>query len=154
MTYLQSNPRSDRTSLAGRRFRPTGLAAVPALGLAFALAIAISACASPTTGTNAGSTTPTAGASATSAQQTASDGATSTPSSNTAKVSANTASTAELVSALEAADVTNADRWAREIMEYRPYDTTDPTLQHLQDELAKYNPDPATLTAILSVLTP
>ncbi len=39
-------------------------------------------------------------------------------------------------------------------MEYRPYDTSDPTLQHLQDELAKYNPDPATLAAILSVLTP
>ena len=156
MTYPLPTPRSDRASLAGRRLRPTGLAAAPTFALAFALAISISACASPTTGTDVNSTTPTtaATASATNAPATASDGATSTASSSAAKVSANTASTAELVAALEAADVANADRWAREIMEYRPYDSTDPTLQHLQDELAKYNPDPATLAAILRVLTP
>jgi hypothetical protein len=70
------------------------------------------------------------------------------------KVSANTATREELIAALEAAGVSRADRWAREIEEYRPYDTADPTLQHLQDELAKYNPDPATLAAILSVLEP
>ena len=69
-------------------------------------------------------------------------------------VSANTATREELIAALEAVGVSRADRWAREIEEYRPYDTADPTLQHLQDELAKYNPDPATLAAILSVLTP
>lgn len=70
------------------------------------------------------------------------------------KVSANTATREELIAALEAAGVARADRWAHEIEEYRPYDTADPTLQHLQDELAKYNPDPATLAAILSVLEP
>ena len=70
------------------------------------------------------------------------------------KVSANTATTDELIAALTAAGVARADRWAREIEEYRPYDTSDPTLQHLQDELAKYNPDPETLAGILSVLEP
>lgn len=70
------------------------------------------------------------------------------------KVSANAATHAELVTALTAAGVANADRWAGEIEEYRPYDTSDPTLAHLQSELAKYNPDPATLAAILGVLQP
>jgi ABC-type Fe3+-hydroxamate transport system substrate-binding protein len=156
MTYPLHTPRSDQASLAGRRLRPTGLAAAPTFGLTFALAIAISACASPTAGTDVNSTTPTAAAiaSASSNPATASDGATSTAPSSAAKVSANAASTAELVAALEAANVANADRWAREIMEYRPYDTNDATLQHLQEELAKYNPDPVTLAAILSVLTP
>ena len=70
------------------------------------------------------------------------------------KISANTATTDEIIAALTAAGVARADRWAREIEEYRPYDMGDPTLQHLQDELAKYNPDPETLAAILSVLQP
>jgi hypothetical protein len=58
------------------------------------------------------------------------------------------------VTALTAAGVANADRWAREVEEYRPYDAADPTLTHLQSELAKYDPDPATLAAILSALQP
>jgi hypothetical protein len=78
------------------------------------------------------------------------------PSSATAvgKVSANTASQAEIAAALAAAGVPNADRWAREVTEYRPYPANDPTLQVLQDNLAKYNPDPATLAGILSALQP
>ena len=72
----------------------------------------------------------------------------------TGTVSANTASTEELITALEANGVDNADRWAREIEEYRPYDTADPELTHLQDELAKYNPDPDQLQKILDTLTP
>lgn len=55
---------------------------------------------------------------------------------------------------LAAAGVPSPDRWAREIQEYRPYDTSDATLQKLQDNLAKDNPDPATLAAILSALQP
>ena len=78
--------------------------------------------------------------------------ATSAPPS--AKVSANTATHDELVAALTAAGVPNADRWAREVEEYRPYDLTDVTLQKLQDNLAKYDPDPATLAGILSALVP
>lgn len=72
----------------------------------------------------------------------------------TSTVSANDATHDELVAALEANGVPNADRWAAEILEYRPYPVDDPTLQKLQDELAKYNPDPATLSAILEVLEP
>jgi curli biogenesis system outer membrane secretion channel CsgG len=70
------------------------------------------------------------------------------------RVSANTASQDEIAAALAAAGVPNADRWAREVVEYRPYDASDTTLQKLQDNLAKYNPDAATLAGILSALTP
>ena len=81
--------------------------------------------------------------------------ATPVPSAVTSlQVSANTATHEQLVAALEAAGVVNADRWAREIEEYRPYATDDPTLQKLQDNLAKYNPDDATLEGILSALVP
>lgn len=71
-----------------------------------------------------------------------------------AKVSANTATTAELVAALEAAGVPNADRWADEIEEYRPYDASDPQLAKLRTELEKYNPGEDVLDTILSVLQP
>ena len=71
-----------------------------------------------------------------------------------AKVSANTASEAEIAAALAAAGVPNPDRWAREVTEYRPYPTDDPTLAKLQDNLAKYQPDPATLAGILGALQP
>jgi hypothetical protein len=64
------------------------------------------------------------------------------------------ASQAEIAAALTAAGVPNGDRWAKEVVEYRPYASGDPTLQALQDNLAKYNPDPATLAGILSVLQP
>ena len=58
------------------------------------------------------------------------------------------------MAALTAAGVPNADRWATEVMEYRPYAADDPTLQKLQDNLAKYDPDAATLAAILAALAP
>ena len=41
-----------------------------------------------------------------------------------------------------------------EVTEYRPYPVDDSTLQVLQDNLVKYNPDPATLAGILSALQP
>ncbi len=69
-------------------------------------------------------------------------------------VSANDATYDELVAALEAAGVPNATKWAREIEEYRPYDTSDPTLASLQQHLAKYQPSAETLAGILSVLRP
>lgn len=68
-------------------------------------------------------------------------------------VDANTASVYEIASALDAAGVENADRWAREVVEYRPYDTSDPTLTHLRDELAKYNPGDGVVDLIISALT-
>ena len=131
---------------APRPFHSVG-SAVSAFAVALALATTITACS---TATGAGDVT-TAKPTGT---PTVSAAITATESSTARTVSANTATTGELVAALEAAGVAHADRWAREIMEYRPYDAADPTLQHLQDELAKYNPDPATLAAILSVLEP
>lgn len=70
------------------------------------------------------------------------------------RLSANTASQAELVTALTAAGVDNADRWAREIQEYRPYDSSDADLTKLRQELAKYNPAAGVVDAIVSVLQP
>ena len=95
---------------------------------------------SPAATATAGVTSPAASATASSAA--------------IARVSANTASQSEIAAALAAAGVPNADRWAGEVVEYRPYDASDATLQKLQENLAKYNPDPATLAGILSALTP
>lgn len=114
-----------------------------------ALVVAIAACSSSASTPPTASATPAENASAATS-------ATAVPSipTTTGKVSANTATSDELVAALTAAGIPNADRWAREVMEYRPYDTSDATLQRLQDNLAKYNPDPTTLTANLSALAP
>lgn len=71
-----------------------------------------------------------------------------------AKVSANTATEDEIATALKAAGVDNAGRWADEVVEYRPYPTDDPKLQKLRDNLAKYNPGEETVDKIVSALTP
>jgi hypothetical protein len=70
------------------------------------------------------------------------------------KVSANTASVEDIAAALDAAGVTNAERWAHEVEEYRPYPPDDPNLQKLRDNLAKYNPGDETVNKIVSALTP
>jgi len=133
---------------------PTSLTSRLTLGAAsLSIAVALAAC----TGSTGSTTNPVA---ATASPAVAGSAAASpsraaaSASSSTAKVSANTATHDELVAALTAAGVPNAERWAREVEEYRPYDTSDPTLQHLQDQLAKYNPDAATLAGILSALEP
>jgi hypothetical protein len=71
----------------------------------------------------------------------------------TAKVNANTASIPELQAAFEAAGISNAGRWAREVDEYRPYPTNDPSFAKLRGELAKYNPGTETLGKILAALS-
>jgi ABC-type phosphate transport system substrate-binding protein len=76
------------------------------------------------------------------------------PSAVTRKVSANSASRAELAAALAAAGVPNAERWAIEIEEYRPYPADDPTFAKLRRELAKYRPAPGVVDRIVSVLAP
>jgi hypothetical protein len=73
-------------------------------------------------------------------------------SSTVAKVSANNASIAELQQVFEAAGVSNAARWAREVDEYRPYDTSDTSFAKLRRELAKYNPSPEVVEKIVSTL--
>jgi hypothetical protein len=68
------------------------------------------------------------------------------------KVNANTATAEQIQAALETGGVPNAARWTREILEYRPYPTTDPSLAKLRQELAKYNPGPDVVDKIVAVL--
>jgi hypothetical protein len=106
--------------------------------VAVLLALALTACSSSTAtdATSSGTTAATAAASA------------------GAQVSANTASEDEIAAALEDAGVSNPERWAEEVVEYRPYPTDDPDLTKLRDNLAKYNPDEETTDKIVSALTP
>jgi hypothetical protein len=120
-----------------------------ALILPAVLGLTLAACSS-----GAGSSSASTPTSSSQPASSAGSAATSSAGAATATVSANDASEAELVTTLSAAGVPNAERWAREVMEYRPYPTDDPTLQKLQDNLAKYNPDAATLAAILAALQP
>jgi len=117
---------------------------------AVGLSLALAACggsgdAATTTAASAATTTTTATATTVAQTET-------TAAQAVAKVNANTASTDEIVAALQAAGVGNADRWAREVVEYRPYDTSDPDLTHLRDELAKYNPAAGVVDEIVSAL--
>jgi hypothetical protein len=70
----------------------------------------------------------------------------------TQKVNANTATQAELQAAFTAAGISSPAQWAREVAEYRPYPTDDPTFAKLRGELAKYNPSPATVDQIVATL--
>lgn len=69
----------------------------------------------------------------------------------TERVNANTASVEELQAAFEAAGISNADRWAREVAEYRPY-PDDPDWSKLRGELSKYNIGSDVLERIITVL--
>jgi len=69
------------------------------------------------------------------------------------KVSANSATIPQLQATFEAAGITNAARWAREVDEYRPYATSDTNFAKLRGELAKYNPAPGVVDAIVGTLT-
>ena len=145
-----------------RRTLLTGVAAV-------AGALILTACsgASGTTGSASGSAaTPTQAASkpaATSASAASPVAAAASPAaavaaspatgSVTQKVNANTASVAELQRAFEAAGISSAARWAREVEEYRPYPTDDPSFAKLRRELAKYNPGPGVVDQIVATLT-
>jgi hypothetical protein len=68
-------------------------------------------------------------------------------------VSANDASVAELQAAFESAGIDNAAKWAREVDEYRPYPTDDPTFAKLRQNLAKYHPSDAVVAQIIATLT-
>jgi hypothetical protein len=89
-----------------------------------------------------------------SATDSATNGAPSSTTSVGTKVSANTASEDEIAAALENAGVSNPERWAEEVVEYRPYPADDPNLTKLRDNLAKYNPGQETTDKIVSALTP
>ncbi|OLT01359.1 hypothetical protein BJF90_32415 [Pseudonocardia sp. CNS-004] len=76
------------------------------------------------------------------------------PTAPAGKVSANTASEDEIAAALERAGVSNPERWAEEVVEYRPYPADDPNLTTLRENLAKYNPGQETTDRIVSALAP
>jgi DNA uptake protein ComE-like DNA-binding protein len=117
----------------------TKLLAIPMIAAGLA-SIALSGCG-PSTTSDSGTATTAASASA------------NAPSPGQ-KVSANTASETEIAAALQAAGVANAQRWAREVVEYRPYDTGDANLTKLQQNLAKYNPGQDTVNKIVGALRP
>jgi DNA uptake protein ComE-like DNA-binding protein len=117
-------------------------------------ALAASALLAACSGSGAATPAPTTAAATTAPSAASAAAPTESSASAVSKVSANTASEAELIAALTAAGVPNPERWAREIQEYRPYDTADPTLASLQQNLAKYQPSAETLAGILSVLQP
>ena len=68
------------------------------------------------------------------------------------KLSANSASRLELAAAFEAAGISNASKWAREVEEYRPYAVDDAEYSKLRGELAKYNPAPGVVDSIIALL--
>ena len=72
--------------------------------------------------------------------------------SETQTLSANDASEDELAAAFEAAGISNAAKWAHEVVEYRPYPADDTEFQKLRAELAKYNPGPGVVDAIVGQL--
>lgn len=117
-----------------------GKARLSLITVLIAVAVAAVGCSSSTTSKDGESTTP-----ATTSAQAAPAGE---------KVSANTASVEDITAALSGAGVSNAGRWADEVVEYRPYPPDDPNLQKLRDNLAKYNPGEDTVNKIVSALKP
>ena len=69
------------------------------------------------------------------------------------QVDPNTASQSQIQAAFEAAGVSNAGKWAKEVTEYGPY-SPDTISDTLTKELGKYGIDEQTLNTILSVLAP
>ena len=82
-------------------------------------------------------------------------GSATRPASGATKVSAaNTASEDEIAAALASAGVSNPERWAEKVVEYRPYPDDDQNLIKLRENLVKYNPRQETTDKIVSALTP
>ena len=122
-------------------------------GVGLVLAVGLAACSGAgAAATSATAPDPTGGAtsSSTTTSSTSASSATSAPAAGT-KINANTATVEQLQAAFEAAGIPNADRWAREVAEYRPY-PSDPSWAQLRQELGKYNIDPAVLAQIIAVL--
>ncbi len=120
---------------------------------ALALTLALGACAGPAPSPSAqatGSPIVTPPPPAVTALPAATAAAPAAPA--TAKVSANNATIPQLTAAFQAAGIPQADRWAREVDEYRPYATTDTTFTKLRGQLAKYNPSADVVTKITATL--
>jgi hypothetical protein len=118
----------------------------------------ITACGSTAGASSAASSTPTQAVTIAASSPTATSASVAIPTSTAAsaaiqKVNANTATEAELQAAFTAAGISSAARWAREVAEYRPYPTDDPTFAKLRGELAKYNPGQTTADQIVATLS-
>lgn len=135
-----------------------------ALGLAATAAtLFAAACADSTASTSPATSAPSQTTTAAATPNPATAAATAAPSSTSAapvasstparKVSANSASRAELQAAFQAAGISNPANWAREVEEYRPYPTNDPTFAKLRQNLAKYNPGPGVVDGIIATLS-
>ena len=132
---------------------------IHALGIAALAAVALAACGgtdkTATVTTLAPTTTvssTTRAAAVTTAVTTTASTATTTK-ATTSKVNANTATQAELQAAFQAAGISNAAQWAREVTEYRPYTADDTNWGKLRKELAKYNIAADVLEKIIATLT-
>ena len=126
-----------------------------AISLATLMAI-IAACSTDSTATD---TTPTQVRPAPTAESNPSSSTTQSSTPGVAetgasgiKLSANNASRSELAAAFEAAGISNASKWAREVEEYRPYAEDDADYSKLRGELAKYNPAPGVVDSIIALL--
>jgi hypothetical protein len=84
---------------------------------------------------------------------TAATATTTTAAPAVVKPNANSASRAEMTAAFTAAGISNASRWSMEVEEYRPYPTNDPNMAKLRQNLAKYNPGPGVVDAIIASLS-
>ena len=126
------------------------------LGLGAVAVVALAACGSSdkTAATATASPATTASSATTRAAGVATTASASTTRSTTAGATSTkvNASRAELQAAFEAAGVTNAAQWAREVEEYRPYTADDPTWGRLRKELAKYNIASDVLEKIIATL--
>ena len=115
-------------------------------GLTLGTSIILAACSG-----GSASSAPAARSTATSPAGASTAPSTTASTAAVGKVNANTASASELAAAFSAAGISNADRWAREVTEYRPY-PDDPSWAQLRQELGKYNIDPAVLEQIIAIL--
>lgn len=119
------------------------------LGLTLVVAGTVAACGGGAAATTAPATT--SAPSSTASVEPSSEASVEASADASIKLDANTATQEELAAAFTAAGISNPDKWAREVAEYRPY-PNDPTWAQLRQELGKYNIDPAVLEQIISLL--
>ena len=70
------------------------------------------------------------------------------------KQSVNDSSVQDVAATLRTAQVHDPEKWARVIMQYRPYPNDDPHLGKLRQALADNHADPQTIEQITAVLQP
>jgi len=74
-------------------------------------------------------------------------------SSENARTSVNGASSQDLASALRGADVSDPEKWAQTLVEYRPYPPGNEGMQRIRQVLDQFRADPETVSKITGVVT-